>query len=362
VEIAHAIATNPQWADVQDAAVFVRHGTRPLMGVIGRFSVVDEHRIAALRHQIAEPLPCHISYRRAEEDCELLAERLVDAFGLSELRTFHFTAIPRGGYIVLGMLAYRLGLRRSQLEAPHPLDVPTVVVDDCSITGLRFGEWLRKSECSSVIFAHLYSHPDLRAAVVAREERVQACVSAGDLTDRAPERLGAGYDAWREDRLRRSEGRYWVGQIERIAFAWSEPEQAFWNAATRRREKSWSLIPPRLHSRNRKGVGIPAIPVQVQKEPVGEFHPAPSILWGEVDGDVVVGDVDSELSFTLSGVAADMWRKVLGVATADAALAALLEDYDVDAATLKTDLQHFIREMCSRGAWEERSDALRLVG
>jgi hypothetical protein len=333
-----------------------------MLGVVGRFTTRDEHRIAALREQIFEPLPRQISYGQAEEDCELLAECLVGSIGLSDLRDFRFTAIPRGGFIVLGMLAYRLGLRRSQLEAPHPPDVPTVVVDDCSITGLRFGQWLRQSPSHRVIFAHLYSHPDLRAAVVAREDRVQACIGARDLTDHAPERLGADYDAWREARLERSEGRYWAGQIGRIAFAWSEPEQAFWNPVTKRMERSWSLVPPRLHSRNRKGVGIPAIPVQVQQEPRGAFHPAPNILWGEIDGEVVVGDVDSELSFTLGGVAADMWRAVLQRSTADAALAALLEDYDVDAATLSADLQHFIREMRSRGVWEERSDALRLVG
>jgi len=362
LETAYAVAANPQLADVPDATVLLRQGTRPLLGVVGRFTVADESRLAALQQQLSEPLPRHISYQEAEEDCEELAERLVREFGKEDLQGFRFTAIPRGGFIVLGMLAYRLGLRRSQLNPDHPAGTPVVVVDDCSITGFRFGEWLRGAEDPRVIFAHLYSHPDLRAAVERREERVLACLSARDLTDNAPDRLGPRCKTWRTARLRQSHHRYWVGQIDRIAFAWSEPAQAFWNAATRRMERSWSLIPPRLHLRNRRGVGISSVPVQVQEEAEGARRPACNFLFGEVAGDIIVGDVDTPRSFTLSGVAADMWRTLLQYSSLEDALGALLHDYEVDAERLRFDLTHFVREMETRRVLKARSDDIRLVG
>jgi hypothetical protein len=358
LDIAHALAADPKWVDVPDARLVVRSVPLSLLGVLGRFEPAMEHRLATLRSQLCEALPCHASYAQAEESCEILAEQLVRRFGLRDLREFGFTALPRGGLIVLGMLSYRLGLKRSQLESPDRPDIPRVVVDDCAITGLRFGEWLGRSASERVIFAHLYSHPDLRMAIEASEPRVQACVSAHDLVDHAPEWLGEDYPAWRAERLQRpGPRRYWVGQIERIAFAWSEPDYGFWNPVTQRVETAWRLLPPRLCLRNRGGVGVSTIPLQIQPEAAGPLRPAPHVLYGAVDGTVVVADVDTELNVTLKGAAADMWRAVLGHRSLEDALMALAEDYEVDAETLRHDLQSFVRELKSRRILEEGGDA-----
>lgn len=352
--VAQALAANPQWVDVPDAGLVVRRRPRPLLGVLGRFDSAMEQRLAALRGQLRRPLPRHVSYAQAEENCEILAEQLVQRFGLRDLRGFGFSALPRGGLIVLGMLCYRLGLKASQLESPQRPDAPLVVVDDCAITGLRFGEWLRSSVSQHVIFAHLYSHPDLRAAIEATEPRVQACVSAHDLVDHAPKLLGEDYPAWRAERLQRpGPRRYWVGQIDRIAFAWSEPDQGVWNPVTQRVESAWRLVPPRLCLRNRAGVGVSTIPLQIQPEAAGPLRLAPQVLYGDVGGTVVVADVDSELNVTLRGVAADMWRAVLDHRSLEDALIALTADYEVDADTLQHDLLSFVRELKSRGIVEE---------
>jgi hypothetical protein len=157
--LADALSVSPLWAEMPRATLVVRPAPDPLLGVAGYFDGADRVRLGALRWQLERVLPRlrYVSYARAQEDCERLAARLVERFGRDELRDFRFVAIPRGGFVVLGMLAYILGLRGSQLEPPHPPDAPLVVVDDCALSGVRFGQFLERVDCSRVVFAHLYS-------------------------------------------------------------------------------------------------------------------------------------------------------------------------------------------------------------
>ena len=182
----------------------------------------------------------YVDYGRAEQICRILASRLVERFTKVELSRFHFAAIPRGGHIVLGLLAYILNLRPAQLAPPHPPDIPLVVVDDCSLTGARFRQFMKGCAHQRVVFVSLYSHPALRAAIESEELRVLACLSAKDLFDYAPDRLGHGYSAWQERWRSRLKGDgYWVGQVS-VCFAWNEPDRLLWNRTTQQSDYSTS--------------------------------------------------------------------------------------------------------------------------
>ena len=68
--------------------------------------------VRRLRHTLR-----YIDYRQAESDCETLAGLLLGGYSRQELRGFAIHGIPRGGLIVLGMLAYMLDLKADQLSA-----------------------------------------------------------------------------------------------------------------------------------------------------------------------------------------------------------------------------------------------------
>jgi hypothetical protein len=188
--------------------------------------------------------------------------------------------MPRGGFIVLGMLAYVLDLRPAQLAPSPPSDVPLVVTDDCAISGVRFSDMLDRCENRQVIFSHLYSHPDLRIAIERREPRVLACVSAQDLTDYAPAYYGDQYEAWRERWRQRPNPGYWVGQPDHVCFAWNEPDTVFWNPVAQQAESAWRLLPPELCLKNRRKFAPEDARVQLQPEgkgPLGALRK--SCLW-----------------------------------------------------------------------------------
>lgn len=353
--LADALSSSPLWAEMPHATLVVRAEPSPLLGVVGYFDAAGEARLEGLRWQLEHVLPRlrYVGYAQAEEDCERLAARLVERFGHDELRGFRFVAIPRGGFIVLGMLAYVLGLRRSQLEPPHPADAPLVVVDDCALSGVRFGQFLERFDNPRVIFAHLYSPPELREAIEAREPRDVTCLGARDLPDRAPENLGDEYPSWRERWVKRMDRRgYWVGQTDQVCFAWNEPDIGIWNPVTEREESGWRFVPPELCLKNRVAPGTRPIRVQAQLKGKGPLRPSAHVLFGELEEQVVVGDLKTGEGFALSGVGADMWRAIVEYGGSKEVVAALLEDYDVDEATLRADLHGFIEELLSRGLLE----------
>lgn len=356
--LAYALAASPIWAAMPDLLLVVRSAPRPMLGIFGDLSEAAEARVAALPWQLKDTLSRlrYVSYAQAEQDCAQLAAKLVNRVGRDQLRRFRFDAIPRGGLIVLGMLSYLLKLERTQLEPPHPPDVPLVVVDDCALSGARLGRYLERCENHQIVFAHLYSHPDLRRAIEAQEPRVLACLSAQDLRDHGPERLGDKYALWRQLWLNRLEGpRYWVGLPDHICFAWNEPDHGFWNPVTGRLEDAWHVVAPELCLKNRPLPGAETIDVQVQPEGKGPLKPSAQVLFGEVKGEVVIGNVEVGKSFKLDRAAADIWRHIVEHGNLDDVAVALLNKYDADEATLKRDLHAFAAELLAQGLLE-RSD------
>lgn len=352
--LARALSVSPLWAGMGDAVLVVRSAPRPVLGILGYLDEAAEARVEALRWQLSTlPSLRYVSYQQAEKDCERLAGCLIERFGRDALHRFRFVGVPRGGLLVLGMLAYALDVRQAQIEPPHPPELPLVVVDDCALTGARFGHFLRHCDSSSVIFAHLYSHPDLRAAIEAREPRVLACLSARDLRDHAPARLSDEYSAWRE-RWRTRTDDYWTGQPDHVCFAWSEPDIAIWNPVVEEVECGWRLMPPELCLKNRPAPGAKPLRVQVQPEGKGQLKPSAHALFGTLQDQIVIANIETKSSFSLAGAAADMWRAILEHGNLEEAAVALLRSYDVHETALKADLRAFVEDLLARGMLEQK--------
>lgn len=356
LDLARGLSTSPAWKMTPGATLVVRHAPRPVLGVVGRFDAAAKARLATLGPQLADGLSClrYVGYAQAEEDVQRLASMLVERFGREKLRRFRFTAMPRGGLVVLGMLSYALGLRHAQLEPPYPEDVPLVVVDDCAITGYRFNEFLTRYGSHQIVFAHLYSHPELRVAIEARRPQVISCVGARDLYDHAPERYGAEYGAWREHWVSRFGGDigYWLGQPSHLCFSWNEPDVTIWNPSTEKLERGWRIVPPELCLKNGGGHNMGSLTVQVQPEGAGPLRASEQVIFGEFEGNVIVGNTETRASFTLTGVAADMWRRIVEHGNLDEAVASLLREYDVDPSTLRADLRGFVEDLLAQDLLE----------
>ena len=353
-DLARAVTASALWDDLQPAAVGVRTATPAQIGFVGRFDEVALHRFGALRWQVEHQWPHlrYVGYRDAEAATERLAERLIERFGRDALRTFRYTAIPRGGLIVLGMLAYALDLTPDQLTEDGPEDATRVVVDDCAISGDRFRRYLDAHPAwRRLVFAPLVAAAELRAALPAMASgRVVACVSADDLVDRAPERLGADHAAWLERWRKRAAGdRPWIGQPDPIVFAWNEPDLGFWNPATERREKGWSLVAPEhCLKHRRRGIGVEA--PQVMPEAAGTVGAADDVLAIEFEGRLHVGAPTWPSPLVLDGVAADLWRALTRTGDAEGAAAAVAAEYAADPATVRADLEPFLGQLLARGA------------
>ncbi len=225
------------------------------------------------------------------------------------------------------------------------------MVDDCAISGSRFGEFLPDCGSQEVVFAHLYSHPDLRAAVERREPAVTACVGARDLHDHAPGRLGAEYEGWRERWAARGSG-YWIGQPDYVVFPWNEPDVALWNPLSERVERGWRLVPPELCIKNRAEARQPLVPIEVQEEGPGPLGLGPGVLSVGREERVVVGSAYTGETFALEGAAAGMWRALVHHGEPGPAAAALLEEYEVPEERLRTDFEELAEALLSRGLLE----------
>ncbi len=366
--LARALASDPFWREMPDVSLIVRTGPSPILAAAGLFDLKGEGMMGILSRYLEGILSKarYVAYSKAERLCEVLAERLLDRFGREELGGFRFTSIPRGGLIVLGMLSYVLGLKHSQIEgsfsSPHypahaPPDRPLVIVDDCALTGARFSRFLKTCESPRVVFAHLFSHPDLRSSITARESRVIDCLAAEDLRDHAPEQLGQEYASWKEEYLSRSEGmRYWAGIPDHVCFPWNEPDRLFLNPHSGREERLWRIAPPEFCLKNRSNGNGKSIPVHVQPVGRGPLVASDRALFSDFGGRTMICDLKTGTSFLLDEVATDMWRAILELGNMDDAHRELAGSYDVDEATLAADLEGFTDAMLAQGFLEKKGD------
>ena len=281
-----------------------------------------------------------VDYRQAERASVLLAERLRGLFSPSELAGFAFAPIPRGGFIVLGMLAYALNLRPDQLlTRPDQTGRPLVVVDDCALTGLRFREFLGKTAVSPIIFAHLFSARRLREGILAQEERVTACVAAHDLGERplpaaAQSPLGSQH--------------YWQGSTELVAFAWSEPALLTSLLSSEPSSPNWRFVSPQLCLNNRMALGVDGRPAAKPVAGVPE-----SLLYSWADGVLLLADSASGEFFKLERLPAAMWRALAVLGHPEPALAWLQTEFETSLADVEGFWETAVAAGMLENAWRQ---------
>lgn len=250
----------------------------------------------------------YVDYTQAERDSEVLAERLVASCSRSYLNEVTFLAIPRGALIVLGMLAYWLDLRPEQVSGGDPgPKTPVCVVDDCALTGLRFSQVLASTKSESVAFAHLYSPPAVRAAILEREPRVHHCVAARDIeafregeSQLLRERAAAGRRPLEEQQGAK---RYAVEMTAMVGFPWSEPDTNITDPISGLVESHWRFVPPHRCLKNLTALGLPP-----HGERARSWIVPPDLVWG-LFGDLVwLVKPAHKQAYRLDGINAEMWR------------------------------------------------------
>ncbi len=298
----------------------------------------------------------YVDYHQAESDVLGLAVKLRQMLGEETLRSASFVAIPRGGLVVLGMLSYALDLQREQLDGRNSEAALVILVDDCSLSGMRLRQKLDRLEPPRrVVVAHLYSAPELRRAVEEAEPQVDFCVAAQDLEDRSrslypdPEEHAAWQRIWL-DRL--GSDRYWLGLPELVAFAWSEPDRPFWNSATERIEDGWRFVPPHrcLKSRARLVRHLPEVANSGVCEPV--WRSAAELVWGEFDGVLWLCHTGSQQVYSLDPSASLAWKALVTGADLAGAAKALTTRFEVDAGAARSDVEALVAALVGAGLLE----------
>jgi hypothetical protein len=323
--LAQAIALHPMWKELPHGMLVARAQPTASLAVIGIIppKTLEQIKIQqASLNQVCQRVR-YVSYAEATAACETLSDQLIHTFGLQTLRSFRFCGIPRGGLIVLGMLAYTLGLSHGQMSPPYPLDAPLVLVDDCALSGSRFTRTRSQYPQHNLIFAPLYSHPDLRHNLTEAEPQVLQCLSGEDLHDRGTSIMGLEYDAWQtQNRARLAGQRYWLGLPDYLCFPWNEPDHLLWNPFTEILEKSWHVIPPAHCLKNRPN---PSLTVQVQPPCKGWLQPTPQAMFGALDQQVLIGNLTTGETFGLSGKGAEFWSVLLEAETLEDAIATIAQ-------------------------------------
>ena len=360
--MAEMVTGNRLWRELPGAALVARAVPHPLIVSFGSFSAFQRRVLADLADQFREVIAHHvyIGYSEAELAAGRLAAALSSRLGAEELRRYRFAAMPRGGLIVLGMLAYVLGLSHDRIVGlsdgtPDDDAGPLVVVDDCALSGVRFRQFLSRTRARSVVFAPLFAAAELCREVERQEARVVACVTGTVLRDRAPQELGEAYPQWRSERRRLiGDHGYWAGRPEHIAFAWSEPETNFWNSETDRFEASWNVVPPRLCLDRRTRLAETTGPYTILPELRGPVRPADRVLWAEIDSSIAVARLPDEPSggspcFRLDGTAAAFWLAIVASGSVDEAANRLRAEFDVEPHVLRRDVSGFVSELEDAG-------------
>jgi len=374
--LGQTIVANELWQSLRCADLVGRIEPRPILAAFGTFSEHDRFSLENLAIHIQDAFRYlrYVDYRSVEAAVVRLAGTLTERFGADTVRRFSYTAIPRGGLIVLGMLAYVLGIPRGRIISgkwKEPEEA-LVVLDDCALSGVRFQEFLRQavatrqpdnqgegqssagrpSASCPVVFCPLFAPRELCSAIETQEASVVACCSGEELEDLATQRFGEHYAEWYEFRKSRMGQRgYWVGFPELIAFPWGAPELNYWNSTTGRFEADWNVLPIGLRKkgwREREPASI------VQRAGPGPLQAAADVLWTDIDGDVAIARMPLAEEgptgcFRLDGPAATMWRALVRHGTLEAAEMAVTDHYAVDSAIARTDLNTFVASLERQG-------------
>ncbi len=72
------------------------------------------------------------------------------------------------------------------------------------------------------------------------------------------------------------------------------------------------------------------------------------VLFREIEGELVILDLETERYFGLDDVGARMWAVLTGTGTGEKTLAVLGEEYDADPGTLRDDLVALMQQLVDR--------------
>ena len=74
-----------------------------------------------------------------------------------------------------------------------------------------------------------------------------------------------------------------------------------------------------------------------------------AVISRELDGETVVLNLETGVYFGLDGVATDIWNALQGAGRIEDAFNSLLNQYEVQPATLKDDLLSFVNQLAAKG-------------
>ena len=322
----------------------VSHGDQPALAVVGHLDPVQRGSIDALATQLDHVLPHRrvLGWDEVEQSVDRLAAVLRDMLDPDDLAAARWLPVPRGGVIVLGLLAYALDLDLSRV----PADRLTVVVDDTCISGSRFQRFARAEGLSPdavarerTVFAHLHSTPGVRAAIAT--QLGMRAVAAEDLVDHAAERLGDGHETWSAAWSERDPDALWASQPDHVVYPWNEPDISVWNDAAGRVESGWRTVHrgPETHAELRKPIVVPSDSPEV----------ADGSVVVELDDHVLLARSDHPDVLLLTDTVVDFWRALAETDSLADAVDELSGRFDVDRSDLATDLTEFRSALVDAG-------------
>ncbi len=256
-------------------------------------------------HALKEGLEVY-SFDQTEQMVRKLAVQMQERMSADLLSSIKVVVVPRGGLFVAGQLAYALNFRQDQFVDDGRS--PICIVDDCCLTGKRFGETLSRFDKREVWFCHLASAPEVRSAILNREPQVKAVISVVDLPLR--------HDS--ADQIV-DESRYLNRSVAHVAFPWTEPGLPVVLPMSGLVEDGWRLMPPHATLGNLASLNLP-INDTVQTY---DIQAAETVVW-RLDGDaVVMFETTEQAVIELSGLAAQVWKGCAGYRNCEAVLSFL---------------------------------------
>ena len=279
-----------------------------------------------------------LDYSQVEEAVERLAALLLEQIPREELKARAFLPIPRGGFVVLGMLSYFLELEPDQLIVAPDDRRRKVLVDDAALSGSRLKQTIGALDDEEIWVAHIASHPDLRLAVTA-DHRVAGCVAAIDLAalPAPPDRPWGSL----EDRA------YWTGDPELVVFPWSEPDQVLWDEANQRLESGWRLVSPEKSLKTRAMLGPPS-----SRRSQRQLRFPERLAIGKFDDGLLLCPLDSEDVYRLDEVAGSIWGALGTLGDVEAAIDHLTREFSIDQSILVADVTSLSEQLIEAGLLE----------
>lgn len=82
---------------------------------------------------------------------------------------------------------------------------------------------------------------------------------------------------------------------------------------------------------------------------MADTQPSTTVLTAHLDGEAVLLEMDRKRYFRLNETGQVIWRVFEAGETGDAAVTALLEEFEVDAATARAEVERFVADLAAEG-------------